>query len=133
MMAGVRKRNPRDGMARRVRRRRRAPVVRSYLRRSSFRGLPGLSYLLGAAGAYVGEELEIGTIRPWLDKRLGTSQGAVAGHGAIDLAAGYLLGRFGGRIRGLRSFVRGMSYTLGGKGIGKVKQALTGSATLWRK
>jgi len=120
-------------MARRVRRRRRAPVVRSYLRRSSFRGLPGLSYLLGAAGAYVGEEVEVRHLRPYLDERLGATQAGVGAHGAIDLALGYVLQRFGGRVRGLGSFVRGFSYVLGGKGIGKIKHAWTGEAGLFKK
>ena len=120
-------------MARRVRRRRRAPV-RSYLRRSSFsRAVPGLSYLLGAAGAYVGEEVEVRHLRPYLDERLGATEAGVGAHGAIDLALGYVLQRFGGRVRGLGSFVRGFSYTLGGKGIGKIKHAWTHEAGLFKQ
>lgn len=115
-------------------RRRRSPrtrVRRVYVRakRTARRQVfPGLSFLLGSAGCWIAEEIEQKQIRPYLDKKLGTQQSSVTTHGVVDLGIGFLASKLAYKIRGVRPFVQGFAYTLGSKGIGKIKEGLTGKS-----
>lgn len=90
--------------------------------------IPGMSFLLGSAGAWVAEELEQKQLRPYLDKALGTQKTSVTAHGIVDLGIGFLASKAAYRIRGVRPLIQGIAYTLGSKGIGKIKEGLTGKS-----
>jgi hypothetical protein len=47
--------------------------------------------------------------------------------GGLDLVIGLVSDKLGNKIPQGRAFFKGLSYTIGGKGIGKVKHAVTGS------
>ena len=81
------------------------------------------NYLLGSAGSWIGEEIEQNEIRP----RAMDASGSIMGAGAIDLVAGFGLNYVANRMPGGRAFVKGMAYTIGGKGVGMVKHSLTGT------
>jgi hypothetical protein len=112
-----------------VARRRRA---RGRRYRPSRRGLgSGLNYVLGAAGSYVGEVLETEMIRPRVEKMTGARTKMNVGlEGGLDVGIGFAANMLANRMPGGRSFVKGLAYTIGGKGIGKLVHALTGK-TKW--
>jgi len=110
---------------------RRTRVRRVYLkaRKTARRQLfPGMSFLLGSAGAWIAEEIEQKQIRPYLDKKLGTQSSGVTAHGIVDLGIGFVASKLAYKVRGVRPLIQGLAYTLGSKGIGKVKEGLTGKS-----
>lgn len=117
---------------------------RSYKKRSSTRSKrssgrkmskarTGVNFLLGCAGSWIGEELEVHQIRPRLEKAgFGGDQKGLVGQGGVDMAAGFALNYVANRVGGGRNFFKGMSWSIGGKGLGKLKHAATGAPGLFR-
>lgn len=88
---------------------------------------PGMNYLLGSFGAFVAEDLEGKHVRPWVYEKSG---GSLLATGAADLGIGFAANFGANRIKGGRSFLHGVAYTIGGKGIGMIKHKLTGKPGL---
>lgn len=104
--------------------------ARKYGRRALFG--PELNYVLGCAGSFVGEELEVNQIRPRVEAMTGArTQMNVGLEGGVDLLLGFAANYVGNRIPQGRTFLKGLAYTIGGKGIGKVKHAITGKPGLF--